>query len=381
MASWRFFFSSALLTITWHLPNLSIGCLLNPFNIFHYLPNLSKHSFVAEVDHPGCALLVSWSHCSPPWALSRHERTPPAPCAWSPGLSKLVSGRLGCVVWWFLNTTYHHMLVVSCNAIVMPWISMNHLVVSYLILVLVHTWTGAHLCTLVEALLQFAALTRSPMLLILHVALFSTLRFAGKVWVVDWTYAREIVGGWARIHVYEIWSSNVSNKSAQTYQSVWQVCPNSHWHDVKVATCGNGVKSKSRRFKVRQFWALTWETVQPCSARSSIILALALSAEKMPSRTMLSWPKGPSFSLSETMMPPSTKTFCFLRKTQRNMTSFLSVHLVVKGPLPISGVNRPMRIIEQSAALATRGLTTCGPTNLPSAEHISAKINGHGQNR
>lgn len=62
---------------------------------------------------------------------------------------------------------------------------MNHLVVSYLILVLVHTWTGAHLCTLVEALLQFAALTRSPMLLILHVALFSTLRFAGKVWVVD----------------------------------------------------------------------------------------------------------------------------------------------------------------------------------------------------
>jgi hypothetical protein len=62
------------------------------------------------------------------------------------------------------------------------------------------------------------------------------------------------------------------------------------------------------------------------------------------------------------------------------MTSFLGVYLVVKGLLPLSGVNRPMRIIEQSAALATRGLITCGPTNLPSAEHISAKINGHGQN-
>ena len=48
---------------------------------------------------------------------------------------------------------------------------------------------------------------------------------------------------------------------------------------------------------------------------SSIILALALSAEKMPSRTMLSCPKGPSFSRSETIMPPSIKTFCFLRCT------------------------------------------------------------------
>ena len=80
-------------------------------------------------------------------------------------------------------------------------------------------------------------------------------------------------------------------------------------------------------------------------------------------------------------MPPSTKTFCFLRNTQRNMTSFLNVHLVVKELLPISGVNCSIEQSEPSAALATRCLITGGPRNLPSAEQISAKINGHGTNR